>query len=42
MTNLRDDAVYMGRSVGKDELVFLAICTPRFQQENYVDCDDGE
>ncbi|MCB1845987.1 MAG: cupin domain-containing protein [Halieaceae bacterium] len=30
------------RSVGKDELVFLAICTPRFQQENYVDCDDGE
>jgi mannose-6-phosphate isomerase-like protein (cupin superfamily) len=30
------------RNVGKDELVFLAICTPRFQQENYVDCDDGE
>ena len=30
------------RNVGKDELVFMAICTPRFQQENYVDCDDGE
>ena len=30
------------RNVGRDELVFLAICTPRFQQENYVDCDDGE
>jgi mannose-6-phosphate isomerase-like protein (cupin superfamily) len=26
-------------NAGKDDLVFLAICSPRFQPENYVDCD---
>ena len=27
------------RNHGKEDLVFLAICSPRFQPENYVDCD---
>ena len=29
------------RNVGVDELVFLAICSPRFLPENYVDCDES-
>ena len=29
-------------NAGEDELVFLAICSPRFQQDNYVDCEEGE
>lgn len=28
------------RNVGEGDLVFLAVCSPRFQQQNYVDCDD--
>lgn len=28
------------RNVGRDDLVFLAICSPRFLPENYVDCDE--
>ena len=27
------------RNDGKDNLVFLAICSPRFQPEHYVNCD---
>jgi mannose-6-phosphate isomerase-like protein (cupin superfamily) len=27
------------RNVGEDDLVFLAICSPRFHPHNYVDCD---
>ena len=27
------------RNLGKDDLVFLAVCTPRFCPDNYVDCD---
>ena len=27
-------------NIGKDELVFLAICTPRFRAENYQDLEN--
>jgi oxalate decarboxylase/phosphoglucose isomerase-like protein (cupin superfamily) len=27
-------------NIGKDDLVFLAICTPRFSQDAYEDIDD--
>ena len=27
-------------NTGSDDLVFLAICTPRFRAENYVDVDE--
>lgn len=27
-------------NVGRDDLVFLAICSPRFQKDDYVDCDE--
>ena len=27
------------RNAGNDDLVFLAICSPRFRPESYVDCD---
>ena len=27
------------RNAGLDDLVFLAICSPRFLPENYVDCE---
>jgi mannose-6-phosphate isomerase-like protein (cupin superfamily) len=30
------------RNTGEDDLVFLAICSPRFQLVNYVDCDELE
>jgi len=29
------------RNVGTEDLIFLAICSPRFLPENYVDCDEG-
>ena len=29
-------------NVGDDDLVFLAVCSPRFLPEVYVDCDDVE
>lgn len=28
------------RNTGQQELVFLAVCTPRFQLENYLDLED--
>jgi mannose-6-phosphate isomerase-like protein (cupin superfamily) len=28
-------------SIGRDDLVFLAICTPRFRPDAYEDIDDG-
>ncbi|WP_348672462.1 cupin domain-containing protein [uncultured Abyssibacter sp.] len=28
------------RNTGSDELVFLAVCTPRFTPERYEDCDN--
>jgi mannose-6-phosphate isomerase-like protein (cupin superfamily) len=28
------------RNVGEEDLVFLAICSPRFLPENYIDCDE--
>lgn len=30
------------RNVGVDDLVFLAICSPRFLLENYVHCDESQ
>ena len=29
------------RNSGTGDLVFLALCTPRFEPENYVDCDEA-
>ena len=29
------------RNSGEGDLVFLALCTPRFEPHNYVDCDEG-
>ena len=29
------------RNTGSGDLIFLAICTPRFRPENYEDIDDG-
>ena len=29
------------RNAGEDDLVFLAICSPRFDPHNYVDCDES-
>ncbi len=29
------------RNLGSDDLVFLAVCSPRFQPENYEDLDDA-
>lgn len=30
------------KNTGEQDLVFLAICTPRFLQSNYEDIDEGE
>lgn len=30
------------RNLGPDDLVFLAVCTPRFRLESYEDVDDGQ
>ena len=45
----KDDVVYISpsksqyiRNTGKQDLVFLAICTPRFEQENYQDLSLSE
>jgi len=29
-------------NIGEDDLVFLAICSPRFLPQAYVDCDEAE
>ena len=28
-------------NTGADDLVFLAICSPRFREGNYIDLEDG-
>ncbi len=28
------------KNIGSDDLIFFAICTPRFSEENYSDCED--
>jgi quercetin dioxygenase-like cupin family protein len=28
------------KNIGSDDLIFYAICTPRFVEENYSDCED--
>ena len=30
------------RNTGEDDLIFLAICSPRFHPDNYLDCDEPE
>lgn len=39
VVNIAEDVAQKIENTGKDNLVFIAICTPRFKEENYIDLE---